>query len=209
LYRPVAAAPAPICFTASSIAGNRIAGPGVLPNGIAREVSVRQENPVNMIKRYLQDAIAAERSFELQFRSFANDTRQSDLKDLFLHHADETRRHGERLTARLQALDGRPSTVQGAIARFFGFSARTFQLRHSAVERTAQNLIIAHAIHNAGIAMYEELATVTAAAGDTITQRLAREMQEDARRASQKIWDRLVPATLTVFEELTVNRKAA
>lgn len=59
---------------------------------------------------------------------------------------------------------------------------------HDDSERATQNLIIGYALENAEIAMYQALASMAAAAGDLQTEQLAREIQEEERRAAKMIW---------------------
>ncbi len=56
------------------------------------------------------------------------------------------------------------------------------------------------------MAAYEALATVAVAAGDYVTERLAREIQEEERRASHHIWHLIAPSSREAFE--TVLRAA-
>lgn len=64
------------------------------------------ETSVDVIKRYLQDAIAAEKSFETQLEGFSKEGEDTVVQALFRQHAAETRVQYERLTARLSALAG-------------------------------------------------------------------------------------------------------
>ena len=64
------------------------------------------ETSSEVLKRYLQDAIAAEKSFETQLRGFSREGDDSEAKAAFAQHAAETRSQHERLTARLEALGG-------------------------------------------------------------------------------------------------------
>ncbi len=66
------------------------------------------EQPGDVVKRYLQDCIAAERNFESQLRGFAKEGAQDEVKQFFAQHADETRRQYERLEGRLRDLGGSP-----------------------------------------------------------------------------------------------------
>lgn len=56
----------------------------------------------DLIRRYLEDAIAAERSFETQLRNFASDGDDDEVKETFAAHAEETRIQHELLAARLE-----------------------------------------------------------------------------------------------------------
>lgn len=152
------------------------------------------ETSADVIRRYLQDAIAAEKSFETQLEGFAKEGDDTVVQSLFRQHAAETKQQYERLTARLTALGGSPSTAKSLLAHVFGLSPKAAQLGHEKEERTTQNLMMAYAVENSEMAMYESLATVSEAAGDSQTATLAREIQAQEKATAEKIW-MLLPAS--------------
>src|SRR3954451_14908969 len=154
------------------------------------------ETSVEVVKRYLEDAIAAERSFETQLEGFSKEGDDTVVQSLFRQHATETRRQYELLTARLEALGGSPSTAKSLLAHIFGLSPKTAQIGHEKEERTTQNLMMAYAVENSEMAMYEALATVADAAGDAQTAALAREIQQEEQATAEKIWRYLPTAAV-------------
>ena len=160
------------------------------------------ETSTDVIKRYLEDAIAAERSFETQLQGFAQEGDDAVAKAAFHQHALETKNQHERLTARLEALGGSPSTAKSLLAHIFGLSPKTAQIGHEKDERTTQNLMMAYAVENSEIAMYEALATVAEAAGDTVTVSLARDIQSQEAATAKKIMQMLPNAALTAYQAL-------
>lgn len=164
------------------------------------------ETPTHVLQRYLEDTIAAEKTFESQLRTMADEGSYAPAKRLFADHADETRSQHERLTARLEQLGGSPSTLKTAAAHVFGFTPKAAQIGHDEAERSSQNLIIAFTVENSEVATYEALATVAAAAGDHATEQLAREIQNEERRASHNIWQLIAPSSREAFE--VVSRAA-
>ena len=146
------------------------------------------EASVDVIKRYLDDAIAAEKGFEAQLDDFAKQSDDAAVEELFQQHAVETKSQYERLTARLAELEGSPSTTKSLIAHLFGFGSRTAQMSSDSEERATQNLMFAFAVGNSEIAMYESLANIADAANDSDTADLARELQEQERATAGKIW---------------------
>jgi ferritin-like metal-binding protein YciE len=146
------------------------------------------ESSRRLIARYLEDAIAAERSFEIQLRTFAKLGDQPDIQAVFDFHAHQTRKQYERLTARLECLGDRPSATKGFLAHLFGMASNVAQAGQEGSENTTQHLIVAYAIEHAEVALYEALAAVAAAAGDAETERLAREIQEQERATAERIW---------------------
>jgi ferritin-like metal-binding protein YciE len=161
------------------------------------------EEPVDVIKRYLQDAIAAEKSFETQLEGFSKEGDDQEAKTAFAQHARETRSQYERLTARLEALGGSTSGFKSFMAHVFGMSPKSAQLGHEEQERTTQNLIMAFSVENAECAMYEAMTTVANAAGDQVTAELARQIQAEEKRTADKIWALLAPAARYAFARVT------
>jgi ferritin-like metal-binding protein YciE len=168
------------------------------------------QTPEDVIKRYLQDAIAAEKSFETQLRSFAQDADRQDVRDLFETHADETKLQHERLTSRLDALGESPSGGKSFLAHLLGMAPKTAQLGHEQVEKTTQNLMMAYGMESAECAMYEAMAAVARRAGDAATEQLAQEIGEQERQTALKVWDQIGPCAIAAYDQLTVpGRRAA
>src|SRR3954447_20564308 len=163
------------------------------------------ETSVDVIKRYLEDAIAAEKSFETQLQGFAKEGDDTVVQSLFNQHAVETRRQYERLTARLEALGGSTSGAKSLLAHIFGLSPKTAQIGHEKEERTTQNLMMAYAVENSEMAMYESLATVAEAAGDTETAALARQIQAQEKATAEKIWMVLPACAEQAFLRVTTD----
>lgn len=161
------------------------------------------EQPVDIVKRYLQDCIAAERNFESQLRSFSKEGEQDEVKRLFAQHADETRHQYERLEGRLRELGGAPSTMKSFVAHLFGFAPKAASLGHEDEERNSQDLMIAYSVERAEEGMYEALATVASAAGDTQTEQLARAIQQEERTTADKVWAMIAPSSRDAFNKLT------
>lgn len=160
------------------------------------------ETPDDVIKAYLQDAIAAERNFETQLRQFAREGENEIVQRMFMQHADETRLQHERLSARLQEIGGRPSTMKSILAHMLGMAPKIGQAFHDESERVVQNLMMAYAVENAEIAMYEALASVSAAAGDGETEALARSIQVQERQTADKVWSQIANTARTSFIKL-------
>ncbi len=163
------------------------------------------ETSQEVIRRYLEDAITAEKSFQTQLQSFAGEGDDEEVRAVFLAHADETGRHSERLTARLKELGGSPSAAKGFLAGIFSSTPKTLQAAHQPQERTAQNLMTVFTIESSECAMYEALATVAAAAGDTATETLAREIQAEERQGAEAVWHFIPTRAKIAFNMLTVG----
>ena len=151
------------------------------------------ETAVGVIKRYLEDAIAAEKSFETQLDAFAKEGDNLEARAAFANHSVETKSQHQRLEIRLETLGGNASAAKSFLAHLFSMAPQAAKMGHEKEEQTVQNLMIAFAVENSEVAMYEALATVAAAAADTITENLAREIQKEEKTAAEKLW-RLLPA---------------
>ncbi len=167
------------------------------------------ETSNDVIKRYLEDAIAAEKSFETQLQGFAKEGDNETVKSAFHQHALETRTQYERLTARLEALGGSTSTAKSILAHIFNLSPKAAQIGHEKEERTTQNLMMAFAVENSECAMYESLAAIADAAGDTQTANLARQIQSEEKATAEKVWKLLSPTALDAYRRITGESGAA
>lgn len=165
------------------------------------------EKAVRLIREHLQDAIAAEKAFETQFRGFAGEKNSDEIDRLFLQCAEDSLRQYERLTHRLNELVGEVSEVKTFIARVVAMFPKITQLGHGPADRMVQNLIIAYAIENCEIAMYETLAAIADAAGDEDTAALARSIQEEERAAAEKVWYLIAPSAGAIFRKLAASEE--
>jgi len=159
----------------------------------------------DIIRRYLEDAIAGEKSFETQLQGFAREGDDDEVQAAFTIHAAETRRQYERLTARLEELGGSASTAKSFFAHIFGLAPKSAQVGHAPEERTTQNLIMAFTVENSECAMYEVLAAAAEAAGDTATETLAREIQAEEKQTADKIWHFIQSRAKIAFNLLTAS----
>lgn len=155
-----------------------------------------------LIQRYLQDAIAAEKTFESQLRSMAQEGDDPNVQQLFAQHADETRSQYERLIARLEELGGSPSTMKSVWAHVFGMAPKGAQLGQEEEDKNTQNLIICYAVENSEIAMYEALKISCETVGDHQTAALAQSIQREEQATAEKIWRHLSPTCVS-----SVNRQ--
>jgi ferritin-like metal-binding protein YciE len=93
------------------------------------------------------------------------------------------------LTARLESLGESTSGAKSLLAHIFNMTPQTAKLGHEKEERTTQNLMMAYAVENSECAMYEAVATVAEAGGDSQTARLAREIQAEEKATADKVWE--------------------
>jgi ferritin-like metal-binding protein YciE len=152
-----------------------------------------------ILRRYLEDAIAAEKSFETQLNGFADEATHDGARSAFALHARETREQYELLTSRLKALGDSPSLLKSALAHFFNTAPKVAQTGYSDEERTVQDLMMAFAVENAEVAMYEALVIAAEAAGDQETIAVARQIQSQERATAEKVWQLIAPVAREAF----------
>jgi ferritin-like metal-binding protein YciE len=163
----------------------------------------RGEPKDSILRRYLEDAIAAEHNFEAELNVMSGEGDHIAARLLFAQHAEETRSQRERLIKRLEAIGGSPSGLKTAMAHLFNLIPKSAQIGHDASEIATQNLIIGYTAENAEIAMYEALASAAAAAGDLQTEHLAREIQEEERHAAKLIWHLIAPCAQESYGKIS------
>lgn len=175
---------------------------GLLRQSALDSFSRTDETARKSIQAYLEDAIAAEKSFEKQLRDFAEEGSSDQSHSLFLRHAEETRLQYERLIGRLKELGGDPSGAKSFLAHLVGLSPKLAQIGHDVMDRMTQNLIMAFAVENCEVAMYESLSAVAEVAGDSPTANLARSIQAEEQATADKVWQRLTPTALSAFNKM-------
>jgi Domain of unknown function (DUF892) len=107
------------------------------------------QNERDVIIRYLEDAIAAERAFETQLRGFANEGDEPEASRMFAKHADETRTRHQLLSERLNSLGATPSGMKSFLANMLALAPKTAQIGYDESERMTQNLIMAFSVETA------------------------------------------------------------
>ncbi|MBV8069490.1 MAG: DUF892 family protein [Acidobacteriaceae bacterium] len=157
-----------------------------------------------LITRYLQQAITAERSFEAQLRGFAQDGDDEEVQSTFAAHAVQTAQQIERLTERLKELGGEPQQEESELTLFREVSPK-FSGPAVPEERIAQNLIAAYAAEAMECALYEVLAAIAGANGDTATERLARDLQRQEHTTAARVWHFLPSRSKIAFNMLTID----
>jgi ferritin-like metal-binding protein YciE len=156
-----------------------------------RSEVAKGKNPQDILRGYLEDAIAAEKSFEDQLLGFAKGENDPTARLMFEHHAAETKTQYEKLTERLKALGGSTSTFKSVLAHVFNASPSIAQIGYDAAERLTQHLMMAYAVENAEVAMYEALSEVARIAGEVQTADLALTIQKQEHETANKVWNQL------------------
>ncbi len=155
----------------------------------------------DIIVRYLQDAEAAERTFEDTLASLSKTGDQPEVQSALASMSRKARTQHERLDARIQALGASRSTVKSALAHAVGFAPMLAQLGETPGQKSTQDLLITIAAAAAESAMYEALATAAEAAGDATTEQLARQLQEEEREDYEQAVALLRQSAIHVFQQ--------
>ena len=146
-----------------------------------------------MLTRYLEDAIAAEKSFETQLNGFSQEAEDPTVQAMFRQHAEETKQQYTMLTQRLEELGGSTSAIKSFLAHLFNFAPKIAQIGHDTARAETQDLMMAYAVENAEVAMYESLAQAAQLAGDSRTEELARQIQQQEKQTAEKVWAQIAP----------------
>jgi rubrerythrin len=161
------------------------------------------ETGTNLLRRYLDEAIAAASGFEAQLRKFAAEGDDEDVQAAFAAHADEARYQAERLARRLQQMGGSVSGSEHASAK--DIVPPIPQTGRREEERTLQHLIATFGEESSESAFYEVLAAVAAASRDAETESLARQIQAEEQRAAKKFFSFIRSRSKIAFNMLTPN----
>ena len=171
-----------------------------------REAAGAGRSPAEILQGYLEDIIAAEKSFETQLNGFAKESDYSPAEAAFSQHANETRTQYEKLTARLEELGGSASTTKGMLAKIFGVAPKIAQAGHEASERTTQDLMMGFAVENAEMAMYEVFCAAAADAGDHEAERIGLEIQKQEKETAEKLWKIVGPAARRSIQQVALRK---
>lgn len=166
------------------------------------------ERSVDVIKRYVADAIAAEKSFETQLHRFAKQVENEPAKAVLQKCAGKTKQHYERLTDRMHRLEGSVSVARSLLPYIFGLGIKGSHLAPDKEERASHELATAYAVANSVVALYECLATMAEAAGDAETAELASSIQSEKRVMVREIWTLLPAVALETYTRTTGRRSA-
>jgi ferritin-like metal-binding protein YciE len=153
------------------------------------------------IRRYLEEALAAERGAEAQLRTFAGEGDDDDVKHAFAVHAEESQIQSQRLAKRLEEVGGAPQVPAHNLAS----SPALLQIGLAAEERIVQNLIAAYTEEATECALYQVLIDIAHGSGDEGTVTLARTIQAEAHRAADKFWSFIPSRSIIACNILTIG----
>jgi ferritin-like metal-binding protein YciE len=158
------------------------------------------------VRRLLANAAAAERSGELQLRQFAAVAGDDgEVQLLFEESADRAQLHKQRLETRLAELGVPQSSSSQDLATALKAAPQIAQNARVVEEHLLQNLILASAMKAGECALYETLAVAAAAAGDSATEVLAREIEQREQCTLERFRHFLPSRSKIAFNMLTVS----
>ncbi|MFL6417040.1 MAG: DUF892 family protein [Bryobacteraceae bacterium] len=160
---------------------------------------------LELIVQYLNDSIAAERSFEAQYRSCAGDGEDSEVQAWFETSAQRASSHVELLSRRLSALDATEHRDSHFFSEFFAAIPKAAQIRHAAEERIAQDLMKGFAVSKSAGAMYLALASAARAATDEQTAEMAGQLMAEEQTAADRFWHLLPSRSKIAYNILTAG----
>ena len=146
---------------------------------------------------YIEDAHALEQNVSTMLDSMISTTDDSEIKEMFEHHKEETERQEERLKERLEALGAGTSarkqaqTVAAALMKGAADGVRG--------DQAGKNARDAYTTEHMEIAAYQLLERLAEKAGDTQTAEVARQNRAEEEAMAKKIdqnWDRFLDLTL-------------
>jgi len=163
------------------------------------------EAGAELIRDYVEGAIAAAESLEPRLRGFAGEGDDEDVQAAFAAHADQTRQQCQRLLARLEQLGGRASDPKDVPAQAIEAGSQIPHEEQIQEEGTVQHLVAAYGLESGECAVYNVLASIAAAAGDQATEALAREIQAEKENAAKKIFGFIRSRSKIAYNMLTPN----
>jgi ferritin-like metal-binding protein YciE len=156
-----------------------------------------------LISKYLQEAVAAEKSFETQLRGFSLDGDDEEVRAAFDAQAESSHTRAELLAGQLEKLGDAPSETRSSLA---AATENHPALNRPEVmeERIVQNIIAAYSMAAAGCALYQVLGTISGATADAATEALVRKFHEEEAVAAGQIWHLLPSRSKIAFNMLTI-----
>jgi len=146
------------------------------------------ESQLERLARYLDDALAVERSLASSLEDMAGDVDDRALKALFEDHRRVTQQQASNLEARIRALGQEPSSTKGFLSQA---AAKVGDMLHAPkddLDKPTQYLVKAFAAENLELAMYRALEVYAEAVGDQDTVRLARQHSQQEKETADRIW---------------------
>ena len=145
------------------------------------------ETSAEVVKRYLREALASEKTIQVAFEALDGKTVAAPSRQIVFNCGELSRRHQEQLKNRLASLAVSSSDSKSLFARVFESRGGARETEHQALHQTLQALIEPFAATHSAIAIYEALAIMAAAGGDSDTAGLARLLQGGHQTVAEQL----------------------
>ena len=149
------------------------------------------ETSVEVIRRYLQDAVTASKETEVYLQKLASETSEPKIKQVFQHLAVEAKTQRDRFATRLADLGVSSTSIHGLLSHLLALASKAPHVGQKEDHRTIRNLIAAFATEHGKAALCEAIANMAQAASDYDTADLARSIRDEARVSAQQVWHAL------------------
>lgn len=156
----------------------------------------------DIIRRYIEDAIAAERNLASQLRDFASDGDDEDVTTLLSAAATQSDTAADALTS---MLGNEPGALKDLAAKALSSLPRAGQLGHIQEERILQNLIAGYTITSSACGMYCALQAAALRAGNGQLEQFAGESIEKNRTLAGSIFHLIPTRAKIAYNMLTVE----
>lgn len=160
---------------------------------------------LEVIARYLADAISAEKNLQTQFRGCSKDGDDSDVQNYFESSATLADEHVQMLEKRLAVFNGTDHRSSNILAGILAMAPKAAQIGHIAEERITQNLIKGFSLTKSACAMYLALQAAARAADDEQTAYLANRLADEQATAAERFWHFLPSRSKIAYNVLTAG----
>ncbi len=164
------------------------------------------ENRSGLPRQLLASVAAAERSGEQQLHGFGA-TAQDDqeVQSLFAECAESARSHRQQIRTRLAELGAPDESEAQDFAAAQAVAPQIGRTVHAPEESLLHSLILASAMQAGRCALYRSLATAASVAGDSVTEVLATEIEQNEQSTLEKVRHFLPSRAKIAFNMLTVS----
>ena len=145
------------------------------------------ETSADVVNRYLQDAITGEKNFEARLAELGADESISTVGQLIGIGVQVSHQHQDQLTQVLSLHGAAAPAGRGLLAQFFEPSQKSVVFAHHGSEPVRQDPIAALGVGHRLLAMYEVLATMAEAAGDSDTAAFSKVLRNETRRIVEQL----------------------
>lgn len=148
------------------------------------------EGPHERLKRYIQEAYELEEGVLMALKGAADDAKDVDTEvaRLFNEHHVVTERQRDRLKARMEELDIKPSTTKKMLTNLYAMGEDIATGLRDPLDKVENDLFAAYKTEAFEMAVYSALEAAATTAGDVATARIARETYDEEKQTLDRIF---------------------